>query len=75
MVSGSDVRVSKGTPGYLPSECQNEPAIAYNTTAGTSLVVWHDRGRKSGATDEWGIWGRIWAPTWQVYLPLALRAY
>ena len=74
-MSGSDLRVSRDTPGYLPSAGQDSPAIAYNPVAGTSLVVWHDQGRKSDATEEWGIWGRIWAPTRQVYLPLVLRAY
>jgi hypothetical protein len=74
-VNGNDVRVTRDTPGYLPSAGQGSPALAYNTTSGTSLVVWHDQGRESGATAEWGIWGRIWAPTWQIYLPAVLRGY
>ena len=72
---GDDLRVTKDAPGYLPSAAQGNPALAYNATTGTCLVVWHDQGRKSGATSEWGIWGRIWAPTWQAYLPTVLRAY
>ena len=74
-MNGSDLRVTRDNPGYLPSAGQYAPAIAYNTSDGRSLVVWHDQGRKEGATDEWGIWGRIWAPTWQIYLPLVLRGY
>ncbi|MBC7250643.1 MAG: hypothetical protein H5T62_10205 [Anaerolineae bacterium] len=67
------MRVSRDTPGYLPSENQCEPAIAYNSSTGTSLVVWHDQGRKSEQPDEWGIWGRIWAPTWQLYFPMVMK--
>ena len=69
------MRVTRDAPGYLPSVAQGNPALAFNTNTGISLVVWHDQGRKSGATGEWGIWGRIWAPTWQVYLPEVLKTY
>jgi hypothetical protein len=74
-VEGSDVRVTRDAPGYLPSTAQGNPALAFNTTTGGALVVWHDQGRKDGATSEWGIWGRIWGPTWQVYLPVVVRVY
>ena len=74
-MSGTDLRVTQNTPGYLPSAAQGSPALAYNTATGTSLVVWHDQGRKAVATSEWGIWGRIWAPTWQVYLPVTTKGH
>ena len=74
-MNGSDLRVTWDTPGYLPSAGQYAPAIAHNTSDGRFLVVWHDQGRKASATSEWGIWGNIWSPTRQVYLPLVLRSY
>jgi hypothetical protein len=74
-VSGSDVRVTRDAPGYLPRAGQGRPALACNTATGTSLVVWHDQGRKSSATTKWGIWGRIWATTWQIYLSVVTRGY
>jgi hypothetical protein len=70
-----DFRVTRDDPSYLPSAGQYNPAIAYNPSNGTSLVAWEDQGRRSEATSEFGIWGRIWVPIRQAFLPLALQAY
>ncbi len=74
-MNGSDLRVTWDTPGYLPSAGQDAPAIAHNTGDGRFLVAWHDQGRKESAPDEWGIWGNIWSPIRQVYLPLVLKSH
>ena len=50
--------------------------MAYNWSSGNVLVAWHDHGHYDEAeVDYWGVWGRIWAPTWRVHLPVGLKAH
>jgi hypothetical protein len=73
--ANSNLRVSKDPDSLPPSGDQQAPAMAYNWSAGNVLVAWHDHGHyDEGDVDYWGVWGRIWAPTWPVHLPLGLKA-
>ena len=50
--------------------------MAYNPNADNVLVAWQDHGHYDETeVDYWGIWGRIWAPAWKVYLPLTLKEH